>query len=136
MQPAPPSPMPVHLWVKPARCLHVVDGDTLDVHVDMGMHALRLERLRLLNVNTPERKKPTMLEGDAAKQYTIEWLSAGHTGPMWASIADDDEWPLLIETYKSDAFGRYLALVWRVSDGACLNDDLITDGMARVDIRT
>jgi micrococcal nuclease len=125
MEPAPISPMPEHLWVKPARSLHVVDGDTIDVVLDLGKRTYAEDRLRLLNVNAPERKGATLEAGNASRDYVVEWLPD----------ADSKEWPLRVQTFKDDVFGRYLALVWRVSDGACLNDDLITSGMARVDIR-
>jgi micrococcal nuclease len=127
IEPAPPSPMPEHLWVKPARSLHVVDGDTIDVVLDLGKRTYAEDRLRLLNVNAPERKGATLAAGNASRDYVTEWLY----------VPDDDskDWPLRVQTFKDDVFGRYLALVWRVSDGACLNDDLITSGMARVDIR-
>jgi micrococcal nuclease len=133
-QPAPPSPMPVHQWVYPARAVRAVDGDTVDVYIDQGMHSLRLERLRLLNVNTPERKTTTFVEGEASRHYTAVWLGLEDENGV-PIMRVGKTWHFLIETHKSDAFGRYLALVWRVSDGRCLNDDLIADGMARVDIR-
>jgi micrococcal nuclease len=128
MQPAPPSPMPEHVWVKPARSLYVVDGDTIDVVLDLGKRTYAEDRLRLLNVNAPERKGATLAAGNASRDYVAEWL---YVMPN----TDSNEWPLRVQTFKDDEFGRYLALVWRVRDGACLNDDLITSGMARVDIR-
>jgi micrococcal nuclease len=103
----------------------VVDGDTIDVVLDLGKRTYAEDRLRLLNVNAPERKGATLAAGNASRDYVVEWLPD----------ADSKEWPLRVQTFKDDVFGRYLALVWRVSDGACLNDDLITSGMARVDIR-
>jgi micrococcal nuclease len=129
--PAPPSPMPEHLWVKPARCIGVVDGDTIDVVLDLGKRTYAEDRLRLLNVNAPERKGATLAAGNESRGYVVDWMTEAGTGPFYTQ----KDWPLRVQTFKDDVFGRYLALVWRVSDGACLNDDLITSGMARVDIR-
>jgi micrococcal nuclease len=111
--------MPLHSWVFPARLVKVVDGDTVDVLIDQGMHAHRIERLRLLSVNAPETHIPTKVAGDAATAFVVGWMGMAV-----------GEWPLVVETHKSDVFGRYLALVFRITDGACLNDDLIASGNA------
>lgn len=129
IEPAPVSPMPEHLWVKPARPIHVVDGDTIDVVLDLGKRTYAEDRLRFLNVNAPERKGATLAAGNASRDYVAAWLF------VMPDADRGNEWPLRVQTFKDDEFGRYLALVWRVRDGACLNDDLIRDGMARVDIR-
>jgi micrococcal nuclease len=121
--------MPIQEWVFRGRTKHVVDGDTVDVEIDAGFHSVRTERLRLLNINAPEVHGPTRQAGLAATTYTAEWLSDA------TSAASDSDWPLIVETHKSDVFGRYLALVWRTSDGNCLNIDLLASGNAREDIR-
>ncbi len=112
--------MPQTLWIYRARPIKVIDGDTLDITIDAGFRNYREERLRLLGVNTPEMKAPTREAGEAARQFVTNWI-------VWG-----DTWPLVIETEKSDAFGRYLARVWRTMDGACLNDDLLAAGHAVV----
>lgn len=47
------------IWAYRAKVERVIDGDTLDVTVDAGFANYRTERLRLLGVNTPERKGAT-----------------------------------------------------------------------------
>ena len=111
--------MPQHAWVFPATLVRVVDADTIDCLIDVAMHGRRIERLRLLGVNAPETRGATKAAGDAATGYVVWWLSQA-----------GGDWPLRIETHKSDVFGRYLALVWRVYDGRCLNDDLVSSGHA------
>ena len=114
---------PVAQWVFPARVLRVVDGDTLDVELDCGFHTTRLERLRLLGVNAPERKAPTREAGDAALDATVRWIA-------WNSPIGV-KWPLVVETSKSDAFGRYLAVVYGEGD-VSLNDALLAQGVVEV----
>jgi endonuclease YncB( thermonuclease family) len=113
--------------------LVAVDGDTLRyLELDQGMnerHEFRKKKgVRLLGVNAPEKNRaPSKVAGLAAKAFTIDWLG-GASG----------EWPLVLETYpeladddeETDNFGRWLAIVWRASDGACLNDALVAAGMA------
>lgn len=110
--------MPKTLWTWRSTLSRVVDGDTIDVIIDSGFHATRVERLRLLGINCPEMKEDA---GRAAKEFTTEWIREA-----WS----DTPWPLVIQTEKSDAFGRYLAYVWRTFDGRCLNDDLLDSGNA------
>lgn len=113
---------PPDIWNYRARCERVIDGDTIDVTIDSGFGNTRTERLRLLGVNTPERKGATRAAGDAARLFVVEWLS-------WL---EGMEWPLVIKSSQDDAFGRYLARVWRASDGRELNADLIAAGHAVV----
>lgn len=111
--------MPTHNWVFPARLMRVIDADTLDVSISQGMHTYRVDRLRLLGLNAPEVRGVTRVAGLAATAYVVDWMAVAV-----------GEWPLRTETHKSDVFGRYLAVVWRVIDGACLNDDLLESGHA------
>ncbi len=111
--------MPTNLWNYQARLLRVIDGDTVSVLLDKGMRETREETVRLLGINTPERKGATRAAGDAAKAFTEAWLRR-----------DDVKWPLIIHTERADAFGRWLAWVWRASDGRCLNADLLAAGHA------
>lgn len=114
------TPPPAQLWVFRARVHRLIDGDTIDVILDCGLTTYRTERLRLLGVDTPETRGPSRPAGLASTEYVRAWLSA----------ADLGDWPLIVQTHKSDSFGRYLGMVWRASDGQCLNDCLLSAGMA------
>ena len=94
-----------HRWLWRARVVRVIDGDTLDLEIDCGFHTLRTERVRLLGVNTPERKGATRDAGSLAAEAAGDWLDRQNG---WADYC----WPLLVETFKADAFGRYLARIW------------------------
>jgi micrococcal nuclease len=83
-----------------ARCLHVIDGDTFDVVVDLGMRIMLTERIRLFGVDTPERGHA---DWAAARSFTAQFL---YDSPS--------EWPLLIRTIKpKDKYGRWLAQVFQ-----------------------
>jgi len=110
-----------------ARCTKVVDGDTIDVVVDLGFHLTATMRIRLWGINTAEMKDkdPAMRKQAAeAKEFVLLRMppNAGET------------WPLFLETLKDpDNFGRWLAKVWyKDPDGTeiMLNDELITVGLA------
>jgi micrococcal nuclease len=91
------------LYTYRGRCLKVVDGDTIDVLLDVGFHGTRTERLRLLGVNAPEMHGPSHEDGQAAKDFAVKTLTE------WRAF--DEGWPIIVRTEKSDVFGRYLALV-------------------------
>ena len=123
MSVSPSNIMPDVLWVYRARVERVIDGDTLDVLCDAGFRNYRTERVRLLGVNTPELKGATRPAGLAAAGYVTSWLGL---------VPADQEWPLIVQTARGDAFGRWLARVWRRSDGRELNADLLAAGHAVV----
>ncbi len=109
------------IWAYRARVERVIDGDTLQITIDQGLNTHRAERVRLLGVDTPETKGATKMAGRLATIYVEDWLAEA-----------DDEWPLIVQTARGDAFGRWLARVWRRSDGRELNDDLLKAGHAVV----
>ena len=137
------SEMPQHAWVFPARLVRIEDADTQDYTCDMGMHDSRTERMRLLGINCPEVKGPTKVAGLIATDYARAWFAVAY-GIDISQMPQRQtkitftlpEWPFLIHTEKDpDNFGRYLALIWRICDGACLNDDLLSSGNAVVFVK-
>ncbi|MGB1431089.1 MAG: thermonuclease family protein [Flavobacteriaceae bacterium] len=84
------------------------DGDTIDLIIDVGFKMTTRQRIRLLGVNTPELRGASKEEGLYFRDMTRLWLKD-------AKNNSDDEWYLKISTFKSDAFGRYLADVYRES---------------------
>ena len=45
------------LYTFKATCTNVVDGDTIDIDLDLGFETFAKRRVRLLNVDTPERTR-------------------------------------------------------------------------------
>ena len=105
----------------------VVDGDTLDVDIDLGFSMqLTGQRLRLLRVNTPEIKGPTREAGMRAKAFTRAWFDS-HTNIMIRSRKREPGHA------EKDAFGRYLVEVYgdnEKGEQSCLNDALLFTGNA------
>lgn len=96
----------------------VVDGDTVDLDVDLGFRTWKLrERFRLSEIDAPETRGETRNAGIAAKAYLQELLPVG---------AEVD-----IETYKHpDHYGRWLARIIR--DGKVINQMMVETGHAVV----
>lgn len=73
------------------ECVRVVDGDTVDLRIDLGFYLTAALRFRLLGVDTPERGQPGWAE---ATDFARQWIAARTT--------------LRVQTHKSDSFGRWL----------------------------
>ena len=76
----------------------IVDGDTVDVIIDLGFSILYSTRVRLYGIDTPEsrtRDKDEKVRGLLSKDYLKEWLDQGG---------------VIIRTYrdKKGKFGRVL----------------------------
>jgi micrococcal nuclease len=110
-----------------AEVLNVVDGDTVDLRIDLGFDIHHKIRVRLYGVNTPESRTSNKQEkalGMKAKQFTKDWLSS-HKWVFVNTIPD-----------KNDKYGRILARIYSSEDinnptTACLNTDIIQSGLAR-----
>jgi micrococcal nuclease len=91
----------------------VVDGDTVDVWVDLGFRVITHQRLRLFGIDTPERGQPGWKEaGDYLRGLLPE-----------NSI-------VTIETEKGDKYGRWIATVINES-GEDVNKSMIESGLAK-----
>jgi len=113
--------MDKELYTYRAAPVRVIDGDTIEVDIDLGFRVMIRQRLRLLGINTPElhdknielRKRAT-----DARLFTIGWISK----------AMSTQWPIIIKTAKSDKYGRWLAEIYYGDE--CLNTLLIEKGLA------
>jgi micrococcal nuclease len=114
-----------------ARVEKVVDGDTIQVDIDLGFYTSVVHRLRLLGVDTPEvnsRDADERARAQAAMAFTSAWL-AEH-----AAHAQSTEWPFNMRTEKADSFGRFLADV-ECGQGHNLNTALLDTGHAKPYVR-
>ena len=97
--------------------VNVVDGDTVDVDIDLGFGVwMRKQRIRMYGIDAPESRTSNSTEkmyGIAAKKFLIGML-------------DDKE--LILKTHKDakGKYGRILGEIWRTTDFA---DQSINDYM-------
>lgn len=67
------------MYIYNAKCLRVVDGDTLDAQIDLGFDTHKIIRIRLVGINTPESRTRDLEEkkrGLAAKDRVKELLKS------------------------------------------------------------
>jgi len=105
-----------------AKLDRVVDGDTIDVIVDLGFYTKIKERLRLAGIDTPEvygRKKNSKeyLKGVEAKEYVEKRLQE-----------NKDE--MIIRTDKIGKWRRWIAEIVLGDSKKTLNQELVEKGFA------
>jgi micrococcal nuclease len=100
----------------------VVDGDTIDVDIDLGFNVSFSQRVRLAGIDTPESRTSDKFEktlGLEAKEYLKYKLK--------------DAKLVVIKTEKPDSsekYGRILGWLYVDGDTVSVNDHMIEDGYA------
>ena len=98
----------------------VVDGDTIDVSIDLGFDVCTKQRVRLLGIDTPESRTRDLTEkkfGLLSKKKLREWC-------LKAVASEKDDIEIQLRCPEADSrgkFGRILAEVWVSEDGEWTN---------------
>jgi micrococcal nuclease len=115
------------MYTYAARCVRVVDGDTIDAVVDLGFHLSATLRFRFYGIDTPE------LTSKDALTRTLALEAKAHVTACLPPVTDG--FPLRIESKRDpDSFGRWLANVWYTPPSGALtliNAELIARGLAK-----
>ena len=105
----------------------VLDGDTIDVLIDLGFDLFKKERVRIAGVDTPE-KRTRDLEEKALGIDATNWLKK----KLEDTIAGDGD-VLTIRTELVGGpgkYGRLLGWLYINEDAISLNEQMITEGYA------
>jgi micrococcal nuclease len=100
-----------------AHITKVVDGDTLHLLIDLGLHVAMATTVRLSGVDTPEMGTP---EGKLAKVFAEAWVKATSGNVTVNTIKD-----------RREKYGRYLAEIFPTAGGLSLNRALLDSGHAK-----
>ena len=104
----------------------VVDGDTIDVTIDLGFDLYKKERVRVAGVDTPE-KRTRDLEEKALGIDATNWLKQKLEDTI------DGEYELTIRTELKGGVGKYgrlLGWLYVGDEEVSLNEDMIEEGYA------
>ena len=104
----------------------VLDGDTIDVVIDLGFDLYKKERVRIAGVDTPEKRTRNLQEKALGLDAT-NWLKDKLEG----AISGDDD--LVIRTELVGGVGKYGRLLgWcYIGDSTVsLNEQMIEEGYA------
>tara|TARA_Y100001951_G_C11143735_1_gene185126 strand:- start:13 stop:399 length:387 start_codon:yes stop_codon:yes gene_type:complete len=112
----------INMYTYKAKLDRVVDGDTIDAHIDLGFDITIHKRIRLAGIDTPESRTRDLEEkkrGLAAKDRLIELLGKGS---------------LVVESREVGKYGRVLGVLVVYPKNLDLpiniNDTLVKEGYA------
>lgn len=98
--------------------IKVIDGDTIDVRVDLGFSVFTETRFRLFGIDTPEK---------TSKVANIKEIAIAATNFIKNAIEGKK---ITIESVEKDKYGRWLAKV-HLTSGPTINEQLISLGLAK-----
>lgn len=104
------------------KVLKVVDGDTIDVDIDLGFDISLTKRVRLAGIDTPESRTADKMEkalGIEAKEYLKHHIAEAKSVVIKTELPDSTE-----------KYGRILGWVYVDGDTVSVNDHMINDGYA------
>jgi len=109
------------------KIVKVLDGDTIDVLIDLGFDLFKKERVRIAGVDTPE-KRTRDLEEKALGIDATNWLKK----KLEDTIAGDgDELTIRTELVGGTGkYGRLLGWLYINEDLISFNEQMITEGYA------
>tara|TARA_R100001086_G_scaffold176698_2_gene97551 strand:+ start:302 stop:694 length:393 start_codon:yes stop_codon:yes gene_type:complete len=99
--------------------VNVVDGDTIDIVIDLGFDLTKKERVRLAGIDAPESRTSNAEE----KQFGLE-------AAEYLKSRLDSSSNLKIKTEKDGKFGRMLGYLY--DEKGSLNEDMVARGYAWV----
>jgi len=115
--------MQQNYYLYKATVTRVIDGDTVDLEVDLGMNILVKERVRLARINTPETY--------GVKKTSEEYKAGVKAKRRLAELVEGKQ--VAIETIKDKKgkYGRYIAELYVLEeDWFSVNTLLLDEGLA------
>ncbi len=102
------------------KITRVVDGDNVDLNIDLGFGITISHRVRLKGINAAETKTKDLEE-------KVEGIKAR----LWLEkeLAREGEW--VIETTKEDKYGRMLGTLYLVGEPVTVNEKMLNEGIVR-----
>lgn len=97
----------------------VIDGDTIDVDINLGFWITVSYRVRLKGINTAETRTLNLEEKEKGLKAK-EWLKK--------ELSKEGEW--IIETHKEDKYGRILGTLYFQEEKTSINQRMIDEGLA------
>lgn len=113
------------LYTYQAYVSHVIDGDTMEVVIDLGFGVWTTQKLRLRGLDSPEIVSK---EGKEAKAFVEKLLGISGERFTTTFTPRNKTIPILIKSFKSDKYDRYLADIY--FNDEYVNQKLLDHGLA------
>ena len=104
------------------KLINVIDGDTIDVDIDLGFDISLLRRVRMAGIDTPESRTTDKAEkvlGLEAKEYLKKMIKDAKKIVIKTELPD-----------SSEKYGRILGWVYIDDANKSINEQMIADGYA------
>jgi micrococcal nuclease len=102
------------------KITRVIDGDTVDVDIDLGFGITISHRVRLKGINAAE-----------TRTKDLEEKAEGIKARLWLEkeLSRKGEW--IIDTTKEDKYGRILGTLYLVGDPVTVNERMLNEGIVK-----
>ena len=104
------------------KVLKVIDGDTIDVDIDLGFNVSYTQRVRLAGIDTPESRTKDLKEkalGLEVKDYLSKRLKDAKVIVIKTELPDSTE-----------KYGRILGWIYVDGEKISVNENMIKEGYA------
>jgi micrococcal nuclease len=116
--------MQKNYYLYKATVVRVVDGDTVDLEIDLGMNVFVKERIRLARINTPETY--------GVKKDSEEYKAGMKAKERLEELVLGKEIALETVKDKKGKYGRYLGELYTTdTNWICINSLMINEGLAK-----
>jgi len=102
------------------KITRVVDGDTVDIELDLGFKLTKKDRVRLTGIDTPESRTRNLAEkklGLEAKEFLKAWCKT-------------NKGKIIIHTESEGKYGRLLGALYSTDSDQSVNDLMLEAGHA------
>ena len=101
------------------KITRIIDGDTVDLDIDLGFNITVSHRIRLKDINAPETRTSNLEEKKKGIEARL-WLEK--------ELSKEGEWT--IETTKADKYGRMLGTLYLTGEPVTVNEKMLNEGIA------
>ena len=102
------------------KITRIVDGDTVDLDIDLGFNITMSHRIRLKDINAPE-----------TRTLDLEEKKKGIEARLWLEKELSKEGQWIIETTKEDKYGRMLGTLYLTGEPVTVNEKMLNEGIAK-----
>lgn len=104
--------------------VRVIDGDTVELLIDLGFNTLTKQKVRLRAINAPEIRGPEKEKGVQSKEHLYTLLHSYDVDTLYVETIKD----------KQGKYGRYLCTIFAkqkdTSTEVIINNQMVIDGFA------
>lgn len=104
--------------------VRVIDGDTVELVIDLGFSTFVKEKIRLRSIDAPEIRGPEKEMGVQSKEHLYDLLHSHDVETLYVETVKD----------KKGKYGRYLCTILAKKKGlsieVLINNQMVIDGFA------